>query len=113
MHMQKLLAAVAILLGLVFGASGWQKIQEGRASFGWPRVPGKVLQASSEADLRRRVEPLAPGETEVVYRPRIEYTYVGMHVTQVAPTGGGLAVGAPCNTRYGWGSMTAACAISR
>ena len=38
---------------------------------------------------------------------------VGMHVTQVAPTGGGLAVGAPCNTRYGWGSMTAACAISR
>ena len=41
------------------------------------------------------------------------YRIVGMHVTQVAPTGGGLAVGAPCNTRYGWGSMTAACAISR
>ena len=42
-----------------------------------------------------------------------EFYNVGMHVTQVAPTGGGLAVGAPCNTRYGWGSMTAACAISR
>lgn len=73
--MQKLLAVVAVLLGLGFGASGWQKIQEGRASFGWPRVPGKVLQASSEADLRRRVDPLTPGETEVVYRPRIEYAY--------------------------------------